>query len=361
VGAQAPQSRTAFNAVYRRNELCAYIGINRRKKQSLIYHRTAVFFFYPPGKNVPEELYARIEGLEPIGTALYKHLYYHLSNLYSLKKRKTIVYTKDYADICATWLGGLKVLRFKSKILQEQLGTHLEAIKRTGLIKKFALEKNAAADGFNLTVQPGPAFFEDYELYYTKRLQYEMHFAKELPPQHHDDPMTLVASFYKTLHPAHRELEHMVFMDKETELAATLLEHYSAEEIRDLIVFTVEEARKSRFDIRNFGAVKIYLRIWLEQKEVRARKAREEEDAAARKRDELLQAEYHVFRREAIERLKASLPAETLAAYEEEARAQLIAEGSHPITIDLMGRVRAATRLADEHGIPSYEQSKMSR
>jgi hypothetical protein len=302
--------------------------------------------------------YARIEHLEPIGTALYKHLYYHCSNVYSMRKKKTFSYTKDYADICATWLGGLKVLRYKSKIMQEQLGTHLAAIQQTGLIKKYALEKNAAGDGFNLTVHPGPAFFEDYDVYYTKRLQYEMAFAKEVAPPRREEPMTLVAHFYSQLHPAHKELEHMVFLDKETDLAESLLEKYSYAELQDLIAYTIDESCKTRFAIRNFGGVKVYLPSWQAEKAARERQAQRHADAQTQAREAQLQADYQAFRQDAIERLKKTLPTATIARYETEAREELIAEGSHPITIDLMSRVRAESRLADEYGIPSFEDWK---
>ena len=72
--------------------------------------------------------YTRMEHLAPIGVALYKRLFFHFSNLYSLKRTKDFSYTKNYATICTTWLGGLKVLRYQSKIEHEQLGKHLKQI-----------------------------------------------------------------------------------------------------------------------------------------------------------------------------------------------------------------------------------------
>ncbi len=43
-----------------------------------------------------------MEGLEPIGTALYKRLFFHFSNLYSRLGSETFTFTKDYAAICAS-------------------------------------------------------------------------------------------------------------------------------------------------------------------------------------------------------------------------------------------------------------------
>jgi hypothetical protein len=44
--------------------------------------------------------YARMEQLSPIGIALFKRLFFHFSNLYSLKRTKDFTYTKNYASIC---------------------------------------------------------------------------------------------------------------------------------------------------------------------------------------------------------------------------------------------------------------------
>ena len=79
--------------------------------------------------------FARMEKLEPISVALYKHLYFHFSNIYSAKRSEDFVFRKDYEEICRAWLGGLKVLRYKAKIKQEQLGKHLDALKNTPSLK----------------------------------------------------------------------------------------------------------------------------------------------------------------------------------------------------------------------------------
>lgn len=103
--------------------------------------------------------YARMEKLEPISMALFKPLYFHFSNLYSFKQSKDFMFRKDYAEICRTWLGGLKVLQYRAKIIREQLGKHLDALKKTGLIRSYEIEKNAPGDGFNIVFHPGSGFF----------------------------------------------------------------------------------------------------------------------------------------------------------------------------------------------------------
>ena len=119
--------------------------------------------------------YRRMESLEPISVALFKRLFFHFSNLYSQHKNRDFSFTKDYASICATWLGGMKPERYKSKIDSNQLGRHLTALRHVKLIRSWEIEKNAQGDGFNLTFFPGEGFFEDYERFYINGLQLEMH------------------------------------------------------------------------------------------------------------------------------------------------------------------------------------------
>ena len=64
-----------------------------------------------------------MERLEPIRAALYKHLYFHFSNIYSTKRSEDFTFRKDYEEICRAWLGGLKVVKFKAVILRDQLGS----------------------------------------------------------------------------------------------------------------------------------------------------------------------------------------------------------------------------------------------
>ena len=54
--------------------------------------------------------------------------------------------------------------------------------------------------------------------------------------------------------------------DKEIEFAKTLLETYSPEEISDLILYTIDASTRTKFAIRSFGGVKVYLNTWLDEK-----------------------------------------------------------------------------------------------
>src|SRR5690349_5976574 len=75
---------------------------------------------YRAGKTVRID---RASSLETIGMVLYKRVFFHLSNIYSPNKaRSTLVYEKDYQDICAEWLGGLKPEKYASRVSNNLVG-----------------------------------------------------------------------------------------------------------------------------------------------------------------------------------------------------------------------------------------------
>ena len=62
-----------------------------------------------------------MQRLGTIGQALYMRLFFHLANNYQNgKNRRSLEIAKQYEDICTEWLGGIKVLQHKSKIIGEQ-------------------------------------------------------------------------------------------------------------------------------------------------------------------------------------------------------------------------------------------------
>ncbi len=212
----------------------------------------------------------RLSTLDTIGLVLYKRVFFHLSNLMQEGKGRTALrYTKDYEAICKEWLGGLKPLRYQSKILQEQLGRHLEAIQATGLIRRYTLEKNAKGKGFNLTFYPGKGFFEDYELYYLKASKpRRLTQAAELQEV---KALELVAHFHRIL--GHKQAR---FEEHETAYADELLAKHGEAEVRDLIGYAVERAGQTGFAMLYFGALKRFVEDWSANRtreKARARKA----------------------------------------------------------------------------------------
>jgi len=290
--------------------------------------------------------FSRMEELAPIGVALFKRLFFHFSNLYSLKRTKDFTYTKSYASVCTTWLGGLKVLPYKSVILKDQLGRHLDALKQTTLIKNFAIEKNTKGDGFNLVFTPGEGFFEDYDRFYLKHLEIDQEYHKAEERKKQEQPLRLVEKFYQNLY--HRgDLSGMVILDKEIELAKTLLETYSPEEITDLILYTIDAAGRTKFSIRSFGGVKVYVNAWLDEKATRAKRAAMQQKKAAQEKEQRLRDQYQSWWREEVTRLRETVPAEEIAALEEAETAKLIEEHQNPLGFPVLVRVGTDARLAE--------------
>lgn len=125
---------------------------------------------------------------------------FHFSNLYSKKQSSDLIFTKDYAAICRTWLGDIKPERYKSLIVSNQLGRHLQALRQCGLIRSWEIRKNADKTGFNLSFSPGNGFFEDYHQFYAPHQQPPMLVRKTQDERTIQRPMELVAYFYRRLY-----------------------------------------------------------------------------------------------------------------------------------------------------------------
>jgi hypothetical protein len=232
----------------------------------------------------------RMRGLEPIGMALYKRLAFHFANvlgsyprdkrerlLYSPQVGKELVYAKDYEDILAEWLGGLKPAKFKAVILRDQLGRHLEGLRKARLIQRYELEKKADGEGWKITFYAGRGFFADYEAFYVRQWQPQLRFQQTADRRNIEQPLELVALFHK-----HLGHDQNTFETKETLYASQLLDQFTFEEAREFIGFTIETMRSTGFDqtVRLFTAAKLYEGAW------RAEKASLTASKARRKRIE---------------------------------------------------------------------------
>lgn len=214
---------------------------------------------------------ARLSHLDVIGMVMYKRLFFHFSNIYNPQrgtKRSHLCYHKDYEAICREWLGGLKPQKHRSQIMRDQLGRHLDAVIRSGLIRKCDITKRADGSGFKLTFYPGPGFFEDYEAYYVRRDRPERTAADQVLDEIRE-PMQVVAYFHELL--GHKDT---TFQEKEVEYARVLLRDHSLQEVRDLTAYAVEQARSTGFDARWFNAVSKYRGGW--QQDQARRRAYEE-------------------------------------------------------------------------------------
>jgi hypothetical protein len=299
--------------------------------------------------------YARMEQLAPVGIALFKRIFFHMSNLYSLKRSKNFTYTKSYASVCTTWLGGLKVLRYKSKIEQEQLGKHLEALTQTTLIKDWTIERNTKGDGFNVVVTPGEGFFEDYNNFYLKHLEIDREYHKAEVRKRDEQPLRLVEKFYQNLY--HQgDLSGMVILDKEIEFAHTLLETYTPEEVSDLILYSLAAASRKKVEIRSFGGVKMFLNEWLVEKATKTKRVAKQQQWQAQMNEQKLRDQYQSWWRNEVDRLRQAASPDEIAELEKQASAKLLEDNQNPIGFDFMVRRYTDVLLADRYNIANFEE-----
>lgn len=305
--------------------------------------------------------FSRMKGLEPIGVALYKQVYYRLSNLYSYSRQSKAQtrLTKDYADLCATWLGGLKPLRYLSKIEQEQLGKHLRAIKNTGLISSYSIEKNADGTGINIVFVPGRGFFEDYHRFYLSKLQPQLNFRRAADEHAIQHPLELVSYFYRQRLGV-EELPDFQCKPKETELAREILKKYSPTQGRQFVDYALAEAAKTKFDVKSFGAVRQYLAPFVAHLHGLGASARREaaflHEQEVKAREEQLEKDYKEFRDAAIAEQRNALSAAEQDSLESDCRLALEEKfGSELPILKSLLRIEVEFALARKGRIPSYE------
>jgi hypothetical protein len=299
--------------------------------------------------------FGRMEKLEAISTALYKHLYFHFSNIYSQKKSKDFIFRKNYAEICRMWLGGLKVGKYKATIVRDQLGKHLEALKTTGLIKSYTIEKNAAKDGFNLICRPGAGFFEDYEHFYKRRMQAELPFTLAVDENTIQKPQEIVHYFYRKLYGTN-EANDLGFSEKETAFAVSLLDKHTEGDLRGFIDYGLAEANKTNFDIKTLGGLKKYYLPYTKHLAGEARsKALGAEKEEQRVHERKLAA-YDSYRQGEVARIRGALSPAEVEAIESGIQAKL--EAQHPGAKIFSGWIRqgADRSIAEKHGVLSFDE-----
>ena len=184
----------------------------------------------------------KLNTLETIGMVFYKRVFFHLSNIYGPNKaRSALTYEKDYEDICAEWLGGLKAEKYVSRVKQ-QLGKHLEAIKATRLIKRYEIKSRADGKGLKIVFYAGDGFFADYLEFYISHQQPEATLPRGCGfVRHVQKPFELVGYFHERM-----GRQGNTFLEKETAQASQLLELLSEADVRSLIDYAVADARRDQ-------------------------------------------------------------------------------------------------------------------
>jgi hypothetical protein len=229
--------------------------------------------------------------------ALYKRLFFHFSNIYSESKNRKFVFTKNYSDICKQWLGGLAVLKYKSKIEREQLGPHFEALIKSEIIKKPLIEKNAKGDDFNIIFKPGKAFFEDYRSFYGCYPQMSIPFQQISDHRSFEQPMTLVSYFYQNLLKTD-QIEDEILDQSEVDLASKFLSEHSFNDVKSWIDYAIEQAQKTNFQMKKFGGIKNYKTEFFARKEMLKKQKSKLENQAIENAQQQREYEYNCFVKE---------------------------------------------------------------
>jgi hypothetical protein len=243
-------------------------------------------------------------GLGTIGQALYLRLFFHLANLHNGRDGKHLFFRKRYDDICTEWLGGLTILKHKSRIIGEQLGQHIDQLVTAGFLASYVVKKAESGDGFVIVFRPGVGFFEDYERFYRRRHQGELQWAFHDDRRQISEPLKVASLFTekRTGHPT-GSIAFVPSMGVET--AKHILATLGFDEVPAFLDYALAEAKKTNFDIQTLGGTKQYLASFLA---LRERKAADRAQQAAQKVQEQEDA-----RRQAYDRYRRSEAAQTFA------------------------------------------------
>jgi len=249
-----------------------------------------------------------MQNLSTISQAFYMRLFFHFSNLYDGHHKKHLSFPKRYDDICDEWLGGLTIQKHRSVIERDQLGPHLQKLVQAGVLASYAIAPAKTREGFVITFRPGEAFFADYDRFYRHRTQADFQFDFHSDQRDISEPLKLAYSFAGKRTGKDRNSVPYV-SSKDVQTAKDILDRIPAGEGDRFLDYALVEAKKTKFDVRSLGGVKLYVDRYLTTCKDRAR----EEAARARHRDEERQTKdrmaYDNFRRGVLDDLFANLPA----------------------------------------------------
>jgi hypothetical protein len=269
---------------------------------------------------------ALMQELNTIGAAFYMRLFYHFATHYDGHHLDRIVFKKRYDDICNEWLGGITILKHRSKILGEQLGIHLDQLVSLGFLRSYALTPAESRNGFVLTFRPGERFKTDYQTFYARRSPGEVGFT------FHDENRTIgdphrVAYLFMEKRTGRKPDAAAYVSSKDVETAKELLAHVGLAQIPDFLDYALTEAGKTRFNLQTLGGIRQYLNGYQQSRDRRSETQAAAEARQSEQRQTQLRMDYDQYRRAAAERLFQTLAADEQATIDALARAKLSAKG----------------------------------
>lgn len=252
--------------------------------------------------------HAILEQLGTIGQALYMRLHFHFSTHYDGHHRARVQFKKRYDDICREWLGGLTVLAYRSKILSEQLGRHLDQLVTAGFLANYELAVAADGKGFVFSFKPGAAFFDDYERFYARRSGTTVRVDSNNDQETIGEPHR-VAYLFVERRTGQRPGGIPYVSSGDVVAAKTLLSRLPFAEVPAFFDYAFAQASRTNFDMQTLGAVKQYLNDYLQARHDRtASRQRAEAAKAAHDRAQSSKEAYSRFYRTEASRLFESLP-----------------------------------------------------
>jgi hypothetical protein len=266
--------------------------------------------------------HALMQELGTIGAALYMRLFHHFATMYDGHHLERIVFKKRYDDICAEWLGGITILKHRSKILGEQLGAHLDQLIDVGFLRSYALTPAEGRDGFVLTLLPGGRFKEDYQTFYSRRSAGEVRFSFHDENQAIGEPHRVAYLFMEKLTGRRPDATAYV-SSRDVQTAKELLARVNLEQMPDFLDYALSEAGKTRFDLQTLGGVRQYLNGYFQTRDRRAAARTVADARQSEQRRTQLRLDYDQYRRSEAQRLFDSLPAAEQADIGAHARAKL--------------------------------------
>jgi len=300
------------------------VYLERAENQTDPIERCTVTLARPIIRSLQDEHFtclnhALMQQLGTIGQALYMRLHFHFANLHQDNARRRPTFSKRYDDICAEWLGGLTVLKYRSTIEREQLGPHLRQLRQANFLASYAITEAARGDGFVITFRPGVAFLRDYERFYRGRHQGEVQFEFHNDSETVSQPLKVAYLFMekRTGRPV-RDIPYV--SSKEVETAKEMLHKVSFEHMPDFIDYALAEAKKTNFDVQTLGGLKQYLAGYGERRAGRAAREATVKIREMKDKEEADGIAYDRYRRQSAEALFSTLPASEQAVIEDLAR-----------------------------------------
>jgi len=300
-----------------------------------------------------------MQELGTIGQAFYMRAFFHFANLYDGRHRSQLSFQKRYDDICTEWLGGLTMVKHKSKIA-DRLGSHLDQLVERQFLAGYRIAKAKGERGFVISFKPGEGFFRDYDRFYRSRLQGELQWDYTADQRSIAEPLR-VAYLFIEKRTGQKVGSQAYVGSKEVETAKQLLTELAFDEISGFFDYALREAQRSNFDVQSLGGIRQYLAGY--RAATAARKAAAQQEALLRQRqrgeDEL--AAYEIYRRSEAKRIFETLsPADREGIETEACQKAATFKGSLQ---DMMIARRRDQIVADRHSaeIGSFEAWKASR